>query len=96
MPPAIKGSSDQGCPVNWHAVWQYVIGGAIVSWPPVLAGYWLTWRKTRKHVDAATERQNLLIEKLTAQQTRDLMDSGLLAARRAGYHGHGEDSAAPC
>lgn len=85
--------------MNWHSVWQYVIGGAIVSWPPVLAGYWLTWRKTRRHVDVRTAEQNELIAQLTAEQTSvlmdaDLMDSGLLAARRAGYHGNEGDTAA--
>lgn len=77
--------------MNWHAVAQYVIGGAIVSWPPVLAGYWLTWRKTRAHVDQRTAEQNELIEQVTEQQT-----SALLRARRpGGYHEHGDDSSAP-
>lgn len=79
--------------MNWNAVWQYVIGGAIVSWPGVIAGFWMTWRKTRNHVDARTEQQNELIERLTADQT-----AALLAARNRhpgpgqSYHGHGEDS----
>jgi hypothetical protein len=75
--------------VHWDAIWQYVIGGAIVSWPGVIIGFWINWRKTRQHVDQRTEEQNKLIEQLTEQQTSELLRSRARQARPP-YHGHGD------
>ena len=79
-----------GLPVNWDPVLQYVIGGLVVSWPPVLLGLWLNGRRTRRHVDRRTAEQNEMIAEMVRDQTAEL-----LAERGSGrpgeYQGHGDD-----
>jgi hypothetical protein len=80
--------------IDWSSVIQYVIGAGVVSWPPVVFGFWLGWRKTRAHVDKVTSRQTEQIAELTDAQTSEI--AGALErrhqARPGGYHGHGEES----
>lgn len=77
--------------MNWAAVLQYAVSGAIVSWPVFVAGLVVSHRKTRQHVDRVTAVQTEKFETLTAEQTWQLehADRGGRAAGR--YHGHGED-----
>ena len=77
--------------MNWWAVLQYVIGGAVVSWPGVAAGLWLAVRKTKAHVDASTAEQTGRIEQITDAQTRTLLGHRAPGPGRE-YHGHGEGS----
>ena len=79
--------------MHWDLIWQYVIGGIIVSWPGMIAGFVVNWRKTKAHVDQRTFQQNELIERLTAEQTSELLRSreGSRAPRPGReYHGHGD------
>lgn len=77
--------------MNWTAIWQYVVGALIVTWPPVLAGFWVNWRLTRNHVDARTLEQTEQIAQLTADQTAELLRSRHPQPAQP-YHGHGENS----
>lgn len=73
--------------MNWTGIWQYVVGGIIVTWPGMIAGFIISWRKTRAHVDERTCEQNELIEKITHEQTRKLLSARSHPAGQA-YHGH--------
>jgi hypothetical protein len=83
--------------VNWAAVWQYAVSGALVSWPVFLAGLWASHRKTREHVDqavgSAVEQQNAWIRELTDAQTSELERRARQDRHQQGpepYHRHGD------
>lgn len=63
--------------LNWSAIVQYAISGALVSWPVFLAGLWIGHRKVRQHVDRVTEQQTDSIasgmRKITDEQTQSLL-----------------------
>ena len=72
---------------------QYVIGAAIVSWPPVIAGFVINHHRMRAHVDRVTRDQTEQIAELTEAQTAELEQHRESRHPRppGGYHGH-EDS----
>lgn len=57
--------------IDWATILQYSISGAIVSWPGVVAGFWLNWRKTRSHIDQATREQTEHLEARFSSLSQD-------------------------
>jgi hypothetical protein len=45
----------------------------VVSWPPLIIGFFVHHKLAEKHVDKATTRQTGVIKEITAEQTRALL-----------------------
>lgn len=55
-----------------HVSWAAVAQGALVAWPPVLAGLWWNRRRARAHLDRVTSGQTDDIREIAAALAREL------------------------
>jgi hypothetical protein len=60
--------------------WELTLSGALVSWPPVVIGFWVQHRKLTRKLEKVTHTQTGSIQGITDRQTRELL---LARQRRA-------------
>lgn len=75
--------------MNWDAILQYAISGALVSWPVFIGGLWAAHVRTKQHIDRATQEQTEQIAEMTREQTGELERRRSRQPGRT-YHGHGD------
>lgn len=59
--------------MNWTLIFQYVISGAVVSWPVFIAGQVIGHRKATRHVEQVTGQQTADVRQITDDQTSVLL-----------------------
>lgn len=67
-------------------VWQGIIIGMCVSWPPMVASISVTLWLARRKVQQVADAQTADIKKVTEQQTKDLKVATLRSLELTGHH----------
>jgi hypothetical protein len=63
--------------------WELTLSGALVSWPPILIGFWVQHRKLSRKLEKVTTGQTGSIQGITDRQTTELLTH---RRRRSWWH----------
>jgi hypothetical protein len=73
--------------LDWSAIVEYAVSGAIVSWPVFVIGLVASHRRAVRRLDQVTSRQTGELRQITDDQTGELL-SRLPGDRLDPYHQH--------